>query len=77
MDDDTLKEALTELHNILGQSTYLEPREGDYAELDENDVVHIKRADGTPMMFMSLDVWRDILCGYDGKEVSNEEDSKE
>lgn len=35
-----------------------EPEPGDYAEVDDHDVVTIYRADGTPVVWMSLRAYR-------------------
>ena len=36
-------------------------QEGDYAELDDNNVVHLKRANGASYMMMSLMDYMDIV----------------
>ena len=66
-----LSDDLIALKAILERQSILpEPQEGDYAEEDENSVVHIKRADGTPILMMSLMDYLDwVSLAIDGRRI--------
>ena len=59
--DDKTKQDIKAVFDILNQIEYPKAQEGDYVEMDDNNVVHVKRADGTPI----IDDVIDGLCGFD------------
>ena len=48
---------LEQLAKILDEQPVFQPREGDYAEEEQPGIITIKRADGTPVAFMPVDLW--------------------
>jgi hypothetical protein len=53
-------EALKLMFSLLDRQRCLEPQEGDYAEEDENGVVHIKRKDGQAVLMMDRRLYEQL-----------------
>lgn len=48
------KSDIEALHTLLNNTKSPEPQEGDYSEIDENNIIHFFHKDGTPIMFMHI-----------------------